>query len=189
VETRAIDIFRDEDILPECRKAGSRSEKDHRVRRVLKHFTTSWLPQRRAGRKDRQDLSVLAPFAFYEGVLMEENEMQAMLIEYMEKGLPRQYHRHVQTGPLPLPVRRRHGRRRAAPGAARSNGAGGGVAEPGLIALLKHENPTIRGDALSVLGTIKARAARAAIEACLADTHPGVREAAEEALNALGGKG
>jgi HEAT repeat protein len=58
-------------------------------------------------------------------------------------------------------------------------------AVPGLIALLKHENPTIRGDALSVLGIVRARAAQAAIEACLIDIHPGVREAAQEALDAI----
>jgi len=63
------------------------------------------------------------------------------------------------------------------------------TAVPGIIALLQHENSTIRGDALSVLGTIRAEAARAAIEACLTDVHPGVREAAQEALDALGAAG
>lgn len=55
-------------------------------------------------------------------------------------------------------------------------------AVPGLIELLKHDNPTIRGDAASVLGTIKDGSARAALEACLQDSHPGVREAARDAL-------
>lgn len=59
-------------------------------------------------------------------------------------------------------------------------------AVPGLIELLKHDHPTIRGDAASVLGTIKDRSARAALEACLQDSHPGVREAARDALADIG---
>ncbi len=59
-------------------------------------------------------------------------------------------------------------------------------AVPGLIELLKHENPAIRGDAASVLGIIKDRSARAALEACLLDSHPGVREAAQDALADIG---
>lgn len=60
------------------------------------------------------------------------------------------------------------------------------AAVPGLIELLNHENPTVRGDAASVLGTIKDRSARAALEACLQDSHPGVREAARDALADIG---
>ncbi len=59
-------------------------------------------------------------------------------------------------------------------------------AVPGLIELLKHDNPTIRGDAASVLGTIKDRTARTALEACMHDSHPGVREAARDALSDIG---
>ncbi len=59
-------------------------------------------------------------------------------------------------------------------------------AVPGLIELLKHDNPTIRGDAASVLGTIKDRSARTALEACMRDSHPGVREAARDALADIG---
>ncbi len=60
------------------------------------------------------------------------------------------------------------------------------AAVPGLIALLGHENPTIRGDAASVLGTIGDAVARAALEAALKDGHPGVREAVREALQEIG---
>jgi HEAT repeat protein len=60
------------------------------------------------------------------------------------------------------------------------------AALPGIINLLKHENPTIRGDAASVLGIIKDQGAREALQACLSDGHPGVREAAREALEELG---
>jgi len=56
------------------------------------------------------------------------------------------------------------------------------VAVPGLIKLLKHENPTIRGDAASVLGMIKDQTAADALHMSLQDDHPVVREAALEAL-------
>ena len=60
------------------------------------------------------------------------------------------------------------------------------TAIPGLIALLRHENPTIRGDAVSVLGMIRDETSVAALQACLKDDHPGVREAAREALTEMG---
>ena len=60
------------------------------------------------------------------------------------------------------------------------------AAVPGLIELLNHDNPTVRGDAASVLGTIKDGSARAALEACLKDSHAGVREAARDALADIG---
>ncbi len=60
------------------------------------------------------------------------------------------------------------------------------AAVPGLIGLLSHESPTIRGDAASVLGMIKDQSARSALEACSRDGHAGVREAARDALEEMG---
>lgn len=60
------------------------------------------------------------------------------------------------------------------------------IAVPGLIELLKHKNPTIRGDAASVLGAIKDLSSRPALETCLEDAHPAVREAARDALREIG---
>jgi hypothetical protein len=59
------------------------------------------------------------------------------------------------------------------------------TAVPGLIQLLTHENPTIRGDAASVLGTIKAQSAREALKISSQDVHLGVREAALDALQEI----
>jgi hypothetical protein len=59
-------------------------------------------------------------------------------------------------------------------------------AVPGIVELLKHENPTIRGDAAYVLGIIKDGSAREALVACLHDNHLGVREAASDALAQIG---
>ncbi len=60
------------------------------------------------------------------------------------------------------------------------------VAVPGLVALLGHDNPTIRGDAAFVLGIIGDRGAKEALQASLKDRHAGVREAAREALEEIG---
>ncbi len=60
------------------------------------------------------------------------------------------------------------------------------AAVPGLIGLLRHGNPTIRGDAASVLGIIKDKAAERALQESLEDENPGVREAARDALAEMG---
>jgi HEAT repeat protein len=57
-------------------------------------------------------------------------------------------------------------------------------AVPGLIMLLRHENPTIRGDAAYVLGVMREPAAREPLTVLLNDEHPAVREIAAEALAA-----
>jgi HEAT repeat protein len=59
-------------------------------------------------------------------------------------------------------------------------------AVPGVVALLRHENPTIRGDAASVLGMIRDDTSAGALQECLQDSHPGVREAARDALAEIG---
>jgi HEAT repeat protein len=56
---------------------------------------------------------------------------------------------------------------------------GGAVA--GLVALLGHENPTIRGDAANVLGIIRDRSAVEALMKLQNDGHASVREIAQEA--------
>ena len=56
------------------------------------------------------------------------------------------------------------------------------IAVPGLARLLDHENPTIRGDAVSVLGMIRDSTAIEALRKTLHDAHPGVCEAVREAL-------
>ena len=126
---------------------------------------------------------------------MEDNEMRAMLIEYMGKGFldnilalfkqdPSLY-RFVADLLGDEQIRVRLGATALVEELVGEHREELNDAVPGLITLLQHENPTIRGDALSALGIIKARAAQAAIETCLNDVHPGVREAAQEALDAI----
>jgi HEAT repeat protein len=58
-------------------------------------------------------------------------------------------------------------------------------AVPGLIRLLASGNPTVRGDAASVLGTIGDRSARPALEAALQDDNVSVREVVRDALEEI----
>ena len=55
-------------------------------------------------------------------------------------------------------------------------------AVPGLVKLLGHGNPTIRGDAANTLGIIGDRSAHEALRNRLNDEHPAVREIVEDAL-------
>jgi hypothetical protein len=55
-------------------------------------------------------------------------------------------------------------------------------AVPGLIALLGHENPTIRGDAANVLGIIGDRSALPTLTILLEDGNPSVREIAHDSM-------
>ena len=126
---------------------------------------------------------------------MEDAEMRAMLIEYMGKGFldniiamfrqDRSLYRFVADMLGDDQIRVRLGATALVEELAGEHHQDLLAALPGIIALLKHENPTIRGDALSVLGIMRARDALGAIEACLSDVHPGVREAAQEALGAI----
>jgi len=122
--------------------------------------------------------------------------MKAMLIEYMGKGfLDNIIAMFRQDGSLfrfvadmlgAADLRVRLGTVALVEELAAERGSELRAAVPGLIELLNHGNPTVRGDAASVLGTIKDRSARAALEACLQDSHPGVREAARDALADIG---
>jgi HEAT repeat protein len=129
---------------------------------------------------------------------MDDREMKAMLIEYMGKGfLENIIALFKQDGSLYRFVadmlgdenlRVRLGATALVEELVAERREDLRLAVPGIIELLKHENPTIRGDAASVLGTIKDPSAVDALRACLRDSHPGVREAAQDALLELEGK-
>lgn len=56
---------------------------------------------------------------------------------------------------------------------------------PALVELLDHENPTIRGDAANVLGIIRDRSALEALRTHLNDDHPAVREIVRDILQEI----
>ena len=57
-----------------------------------------------------------------------------------------------------------------------------GKAVPGLVKLLRHENPTIRGDAANVLGVIQDASAMEALNNLRFDEHATVREIVQDIL-------
>jgi HEAT repeat protein len=126
---------------------------------------------------------------------MQDHEMKAMLIEYMGKGFleniialfkqDRLLYRFIADMLGDENLRVRLGAMALVEELVGSHGEELRAAVPGIIELLKHENPTIRGDAASVLGIIKDPSAIGALRACLHDVHPGVREVARDALSEL----
>lgn len=60
-----------------------------------------------------------------------------------------------------------------------------GGAVPGLVKLLGHENPTIRGDAANVLGIMRDRSALEALRNLRTDGHPAVREIVQDILQEI----
>ena len=130
---------------------------------------------------------------------MNDSDMQAMLIEYMGKGfldniiaLFRQDGTLCRFIPAMLGeenMRVRLGTMALVEELADLHRHDLGAAVPGLVELSKHENPTIRGDAVMALGIIKDPVSQTALESCLRDSNQDVREAARDALAAIGSDG
>ncbi len=127
---------------------------------------------------------------------MQDHEMKAMLVEYMGRGFLENIIALFRQDPTAYRfiadmlgndnIRVRLGATALVEELAREHQAELRSAVPGVIALLRHENPTIRGDAASVLGLIGDEASAGALQECLQDSHPGVREAARDALIEIG---
>ena len=123
---------------------------------------------------------------------MNDTEMRAMLIEYMRNGFleniiallkqDRSLYRFIPDLLGDDSLRVRIGATALVEELVAERRRELTAAVPGIIELLKHENPTIRGDAASVLGIIKDPSAIDALRVCLYDVHPGVCEIARDAL-------
>jgi hypothetical protein len=123
---------------------------------------------------------------------MNDDAMLAMLIEYMGKGFLENIIALFKQEPelarfIPDMLRQENVGVRLGTTALVEEMAGAHDqvllrAVPGLIGLLEHENPTVRGDAAYVLGVMRAPAAREPLAALQNDENPAVREIASEAL-------
>ncbi len=121
--------------------------------------------------------------------------MKSMLIDYMGRGfleniiaLFRQdstVYRHIADMLGDANIRVRLGATALVEELAREHRRELQSAVPGVVSLLRHENPTIRGDAAAVLGIIKDETSTGALRECLQDSHPGVREAVRDALTEI----
>ena|SRR3990172_698241 len=128
---------------------------------------------------------------------MNDNEMRAMLIEYMGKGFleniismlkqDSSLYRFIPDLLGDENLRVRLGATALVEELVVEHREELAAAVPGTIELLKHESPTIRGDAASVLGIIRDASAIEALRICLHDEHPGVREVARDALAEIDG--
>jgi hypothetical protein len=126
---------------------------------------------------------------------MNDHEMQAMLIEYMGRGFLENIIAMMKQDPsaarfIPAlladdAIVVRLGATALVEDLAKEYRQVLGTAVPGLLALLGHENPTIRGDAANVLGIIRDRSARDALAMLRDDSNPSVREIARDALAEL----
>jgi HEAT repeat protein len=129
---------------------------------------------------------------------MEHDEMNQMLMEYMEKGFLENIVALFKTDAslyafIPGMLSDGNMRVRLGTAALVEELAGGHSVElraivPGLTALLTHENPNVRGDTAYVLGIIRDHSAEVALRAALNDENPGVRESARGALEEIGSK-
>jgi HEAT repeat protein len=130
---------------------------------------------------------------------MNDAEMRSMLIDYMGRGfldnIIALFRQDASLFPFIADmlgddnIRVRLGATALVEELVRERRTGLKDAVPGLMKLLAHENPTIRGDAASVLGIIGDPGAKEALNVCLKDSHAGVREAAKEALKEIGDDG
>jgi HEAT repeat protein len=125
-----------------------------------------------------------------------DEEMRAMLIEYMSKGFLENIIALMKQDPSTVrfipdllgddAIMVRLGATALVEELAKEHRQTLAVAVPGLLLLLGDENPTIRGDTANVLGIIGDRSARDALRGLQKDANPAVREIAEDALREMG---
>jgi len=123
---------------------------------------------------------------------MNDDEMRAMLSEYMEKGFLENIIAMMRQDPSTVRfipdllgddvIRVRLGATALVEDLAKEHRQALAAAVPGLLVLLGHENPTIRGDAANVLGIIGDRSALPALKKLLEDGNPSVREIAQDSM-------
>lgn len=129
---------------------------------------------------------------------MQKDEMRNMLVEYMGKGFLENIISLIKTDETLLayiPELLKEENMRVRLGAVAlieeflpSKSTELRALLPGLIRLLKHELPNVRGDAAYALGILKDPGAIPALKELLADETAAVRESAKEALVDIEGK-
>jgi len=130
------------------------------------------------------------------GIAMNDDDMRTMLIDYMGKGFLENIVALMKQDPSTVrfiadllgddSIMVRLGATALVEELAKEHRQTLAVAVPGLLVLLGHENPTIRGDAANVLGIIGDRSAMNALRGLQNDANPAVREIAEDVLREMG---
>jgi len=123
---------------------------------------------------------------------MNDDEMRAMLIEYMGGGFLENIIAMMKQDPPAIrfipdllgddSIMVRLGATALVEELVKDHRQALSGAVPGLVALLRHESPTIRGDAANVLGIIGDRSALPALKDLLDDGNASVREIAHDSM-------
>ncbi len=126
---------------------------------------------------------------------MTDNEMRDMLIDYMGRGFLENIAALLRQEPdlgrfIPDMISQEHLGVRLGTTALVEELSGGHRealrhAVAGLIALLKSDNPTVRGDAASLLGTIGDASATGPLKEMLQDANAAVRDVVRGALEEI----
>ena len=121
-----------------------------------------------------------------------DDELRAMLIEYMGKGFLENIIALMKQDPATVrfipdlagddDIMVRMGATALVEELVKGHREILGEAVPGLIRLLDNENPTIRGDGANILGLIGDRSSLEALRNLCSDEHPIVREIARDIL-------
>lgn len=127
---------------------------------------------------------------------MDDNELRTMLIDYMGKGFLENIIALMKQEPLTVrfipdllgddSLVVRLGATALVEELVREHRQMLSGAVLGLLRLLDHENPTVRGDAANVLGIIGDRSAKDELEKLRSDVNPAVRQIVLEALAEMG---
>jgi len=124
---------------------------------------------------------------------MEKDEMEKMLIEYMDKGFLENIISLIKTDQTlfdHIPALLQDENMRVRLGAVAlieeflpRNPEDLGALVPSIAALLQHESPNVRGDAAYALGIIGDPAAAPALRSCLDDESRAVAESCRDSLD------
>jgi len=137
----------------------------------------------------------LAGCVIIRSIDMNDDELRAMLIEYMGKGFLENIIALMKQDPTAVrfipdllgddAIMVRLGATALVEELVKEHRQTLGGAVPGLVKLLGHENPTIRGDVANVLGIIRGRLALEALMNLRSDEHPTVREIVQDILQEI----
>ena len=149
----------------------------------------------RGCRKKKRNYALPEKSVIIQPIAMNDDELRAMLIEYMGRGFLENIIALMKQDPTAVHfiadligddnIMVRLGATALVEELVKEHRQVLGGAVPGLVKLLGHENPTIRGDAANVLGIIRDRSALEAIMNLRTDEHPTVREIVRDILQEI----
>jgi hypothetical protein len=146
-------------------------------------------------RKKKRNYELTEKSVIIPSTAMNDDELRAMLIEYMGRGFLENIIALMKQDPTTVrfipdligdeTIMVRLGATALVEALVKEHRQVLGGTVPGLVKLLGHGNPTIRGDAANVLGIIGDRSALEALRNLRDDEHPTVREIVRDILQEI----